>query len=654
MLSKEQQFVVKTFKKYFGSDLKRNIVLYGVGRNTEAILENCSDLNIIGLMDQDSVGDVKFGKKILSYEEIIRINPTIVIVARDSVVNIIYKRIEFLQEKNIPIYKIDGTKLCECEVLYGNEELSYWDKSQKDLEKVIDEHKVISFDIFDTLIMRRLVKHDRLSFEEEKEYLVKRELMVNMLEYAMKQGKTVFLLSDMYYNSTELKDLLENCGVTGAYDIIVSSEFQATKETGELFEVLKSRVRSNLGTEAVHSILHIGDNRIADGEMAEKAGVDSFLIMSGYELLMASSMQDILVKSGNLRWNQTVGFFISTYLNNPFVLYGKKGRVKVDTLEELGYFFIAPIIYEYMLWLKHKLLQDGIEQMLFPSRDGWLPYLIYEKMKEVWPMLPKAIYFKTSRRAVTVAAIKDKEDIRRLARRKFSGSIKAFFKERFGVQAYEDGIWENTEEQKNKLLNKYENYILRNSKDERESYLEYLDKLGINKSLKQGFFDFVASGTVQYYLEKLIQQELRGYYFATMNLPNDFYEEGMIDAPFGNITSYGSGSSLSKHYLAMESILTDFDNTLIKIKKGEFIFSDGKNEKYSDMKKLHDSVLKYIDERLGLESYPHMRGELDADFIGAQSLFNYIFEGKDIISENIKSVFVNDDYYDGKSNSPIY
>jgi predicted HAD superfamily hydrolase len=654
MLNQEQQCVVKTFKEHFKGDVNRPLVLYGVGRNTEAILDNCTDLNIIGLMDQDSVGEVKFGKKVLSYEEVIELKPTIVIVARDSVVNIIYNRIEFLEEKNISIYKINGTKLYKSGLTYGNEELPYWNIREKDLEKAIDEHTVISFDIFDTLIMRRLVKHDRLSFEDEKKYLVKREVMVNMLQYAVQQGKPVFLLSDMYYSSRELRELLEHCDVTGEYDIIVSCEYEATKETGELFEVLKSKVRNALGKEAEKSILHIGDNRIVDGEMAERAGIGSFLIMSGYELLMASSMQTILVDPGNHRWNQTVGFFISTYLNNPFVLHGKKGLVKVDTLEELGYFFIAPIMYEYMLWLKNKVLQGRIAKMLFASRDGGLPYLIYEKMKERWTTLPKAVYFKTSRRAVTVAAINNQKDIRRLAERAFSGNIKAFFKERFGVQATEEAKWENTEEQKKKLLEKYETPILRNSEEERGSYLNYLDKLGINRSMQQGFFDFVASGTVQYYMEKLIQQELRGYYFATMNLPNDFYKEGVIDAPFGNITSYGSDSNLSKHYLAMESILTDSDNTLVKTKKGEPIFAEGENEKYEQMQQIHGGVLRYVEERLDLEYLYGMEGESDVDFTGADSLLGYIFEGKEVISDEMKSVFVNDDNYDGKQNYKVF
>ncbi|WP_312647717.1 HAD-IA family hydrolase [Aminipila sp.] len=649
MLEKEQIFVAKTFKEHFKGDDKSPLVLYGIGRNTEAILQCCSNLNIKGLMDQDSVGQFKIGKKVLSYEEIIELRPKIVIVARDSVVNIIYNRIAFLEEKGIKVYKIDGTKLCKDGLKYDNEELPYWSVSEKALEKAIDQHKVISFDIFDTLIMRRLIKHDRLSFEDEKKYLVKRDIMIEMLNYAMRQGKKIFLVSDMYYSSKELRELLEHCGIMEKYEIIVSCEHDVTKEDGGLFKILKLKVRKQLGQEAEESILHIGDNRIADGEMAESAGINTFLIMSSYELLMASSMQSILVKPGGLRWNQNVGYFISSFFNNPFALSGQNGYVKAGNLQELGYFFIAPLIYEYMLWLINQILQDDIEQMLFASRDGWLPYLIYEKMKQKNTNLPNAIYFKTSRRSVTVAAIRDRADINRLTKRKFSGSIKNFFQERFGILAKEDGIWENTETQTNKLLDQYERLILENAAIERASYLNYLRAKGINDKSKQGLFDFVAGGTVQYHLEKLIEQKVQGYYFATMNLPNDFYEEGCISAPFGNITSYGLDTKLSKHYLVMESILTDQDNTFVKIDtNNKLVFAEGENKKYQQMKKIHQGILRYVEDRLELDNVFTNEKNFEWDFSGPDGLFGYVFEEKNAISDQLKAEFENDDLYDGQ------
>lgn len=649
MLEKEQIFVAKTFKEHFKGDDKSPLVLYGIGRNTEAILQCCIDLNIKGLMDQDSVGQFKFGKKVLSYEEVIALRPKIVIVARDSVVNIIYNRIAFLEEKGIKVYKIDGTILCKDGLKYDNEELPYWSVSEKALEKAINQHKVISFDIFDTLIMRRLIKHARLSFEDEKKYLVKRDIMAEMLNYAMRQGKKIFLVSDMYYGSKELRELLEHCGITGEYEIIVSCEYDVTKEDGGLFKILKLNVTKQLGQEAEESILHIGDNRIADGKMAEKSGINTFLVMSSYELLMASSMQSILIEPGGLRWNQNIGYFISSIFNNPFALFGQNGYVKAGNLEDLGYFFIAPLIYEYMLWLIKQILHDDIEQMLFASRDGWLPYLIYEKIKEKYPTLPSVVYFKASRRAVTVAAIKDRSDINRLAKRRFSGSIKNFFQERFGILVEGDGIWENTKIQTNKLLDKYESLILENAETERASYLNYLRAKGIKDKSKKGFFDFVAGGTVQYHLEKLIEQKVQGYYFATMNLPNDFYEEGCISAPFGNITPYGLDTNLSKHYLVMESILTDQDNTFVKIDtNNKLVFAEGENKKYLQMKKIHQGILRYVDDRLGQDDVFANEQNFELDFSGPDALFGYVFEESNAISDQLKAEFKNDDLYDGQ------
>ncbi len=73
-------------------------------------------------------------------------------------------------------------------------------------------------------------------------------------------GKRIIIISDMYLNSHTIQTILTNCG----YDlttvpIYVSSEYSLTKRTGNLFKkVLEiERVRAN-------EVLHLGDNPRSD------------------------------------------------------------------------------------------------------------------------------------------------------------------------------------------------------------------------------------------------------------------------------------------------------------------------------------------------------------------------------------------------------
>ena len=55
--------------------------------------------------------------------------------------------------------------------------------------------------------------------------------------------------------------------------------------------------------------------------------------------------------------------------------------------------------------------------------------------------MPKSVYLKTSRRCVSVAAIREAQDIIRLSERKFSGTVADFFRQRFGIEVPEEGEW---------------------------------------------------------------------------------------------------------------------------------------------------------------------------------------------------------------------
>lgn len=154
----EQQFVIDTFQEKFSSMKNREFVLYGIGKNTEAVLEGTNGFGFVGLMDAVATGSTLYGKKVLSDAEVIRIHPIIVIIAREPIVNIIYMRIQYLSEKyGISIYDFKGKLLTLENLTYMNDVLVDWSATEQELVSEIAEHEVISFDIFDTLLMRKVL-----------------------------------------------------------------------------------------------------------------------------------------------------------------------------------------------------------------------------------------------------------------------------------------------------------------------------------------------------------------------------------------------------------------------------------------------------------------------------------------------------------------
>ena len=174
----EQRLVVNSFQQGFTNKRNQKIVLYGIGKNTEAILRKAKGFQFCGLMDQNTVGQTIFQQKVLSEEEVIKLHPVIVIIARESVISIIYKRIQYLYvEHGINIFNYKGEMLGKEQQTYQNEELPYWNVSEKDILREIKKHDIISFDIFDTLLMRRVLQPEDVFYTGRKKTKGKRNSM---------------------------------------------------------------------------------------------------------------------------------------------------------------------------------------------------------------------------------------------------------------------------------------------------------------------------------------------------------------------------------------------------------------------------------------------------------------------------------------------
>ena len=115
----ETQYILDQFNINFIEKMSGPIILYGTGLNTQRLLERADNDRIMGLMDDKKTGQVLWGKKVLAYEEVAEIKDVIiVIIARNAVINVIYRRIEsFCKENKISVYDIQGKNLICIEFL---------------------------------------------------------------------------------------------------------------------------------------------------------------------------------------------------------------------------------------------------------------------------------------------------------------------------------------------------------------------------------------------------------------------------------------------------------------------------------------------------------------------------------------------------------
>ena len=167
----EQRMIADAFQKGMAPFQQEPLVLYGTGKNTPAVLELTQGFTFAGLMDRDAdnIGKVFYGKQVLSPEDVAASSKKIVIIARNTIVPIIYRRIRDFAEKNgISIYHYTGRLLKETEQTNDAADLDYWNHSYEDLKAAVAGHDVISFDIFDTLVGRRVLQPKDIFRSEER------------------------------------------------------------------------------------------------------------------------------------------------------------------------------------------------------------------------------------------------------------------------------------------------------------------------------------------------------------------------------------------------------------------------------------------------------------------------------------------------------
>lgn len=166
-----------------------------MGYYTSLILQNSHNYNIIGLADRFANGQTIYGIKVLSDKEIAQNADLIIIVANLSTSQYIYERIRnTVQNNHIEVYYLNGKQPYS----YNNEieKLIYWENNtRKNLECKIKDADIISFDIFDTLVMRKCL------------YL---DAVFDLLENEMRMSKSLSRSLHNIIKKVNIRDIRKN------------------------------------------------------------------------------------------------------------------------------------------------------------------------------------------------------------------------------------------------------------------------------------------------------------------------------------------------------------------------------------------------------------------------------------------------------------
>lgn len=214
----------------------------------------------------------------------------------------------------------------------------------------------------------------RMELDAERDVCVANPRGRALWDAALGSGVPVVITSDMYLPSAFVEELLQSSGYEGWARCFVSCECGATKATGALYSV----VAGAMGVKPL-AILHIGDNPKSDILRARRAGLAAYKVEAIHP--EAHSLAESFV------------------LGAQFARDRDRDASGAIDLASFGYRCLGPVLVGFCMWLAGRLRKNDVEKVFYLARDG----LIVQRAMETLGFHELAgTYLYASRRALQV------------------------------------------------------------------------------------------------------------------------------------------------------------------------------------------------------------------------------------------------------------
>lgn len=310
------------------------------------------------------------------------------------------------------------------------------------------------------------------------------------------------------------------------------------------------------------------------------------------------------------------------------LLLKNKNWQRPESLEELGYIFFGPIVFNFFVWLKNESINS--DKILFNSREGYFLKQIADTFNDVFN-LPERVYFKTSRRLSYMASFFNEEDVYNSFKlHKYKGSLKTMMYDRFGINIIDDFQIDTNIYVPN--LIDYMDFILDKSDIIRREYGKYVTEI-IGDSKNVIMVDNGYQGSTQYNIEKAYNVKFKGRYFTYKGNENLEDVKG-----FYNFDE----CKLKDNFIFFESVFIDKIGSFIDIKDGVFINENtNSNElRFEEKQKIVKGIKFFIKDILKLN--PNL-SQLSYNF--SDYLFNLMCAKDYILNDKLFECFYHDNTY---------
>lgn len=155
-----------------------------------------------------------------------------------------------------------------------------------------------------------------------------------------------------------------------------------------------------------HRWLHVGDNEHSDVQRPSDLGITTHHFMNPTTLTRLRGFEGML-PYGNSNWGTDLilGPLVNRVASSPFLAEGTFRPLSLSTPFDVGYVVFGPIAFTFTAWLANRLRAHDRNHVYFLAREGYALRRFYETIKRHTTdhALPESTYLLTSRRTVLSA-----------------------------------------------------------------------------------------------------------------------------------------------------------------------------------------------------------------------------------------------------------
>ena len=466
-------------------------------------------------------------------------------------------------------------------------------------------------DIYNLLQLQYGISKDVLmkELEIEKQICVINPYMKEIYEELHKKDQNIVILTDTYFSKEFITDLLTDLGLSMPNDIIISCECKKSKSVGDVYELFHGK-----------NVIHVGDNYRCDIQNAKKAGCSAYYYKSS----------QLIGKKYRIHENNiSIGAALSNGLVNNTFFNG----CKMNDRMQLGYAYLGPVSVGYCQWIYTVAKENDVTKLLFLSRDADILYKTYNDLH----LDIDSEYVYVSRNALLLLVFDRYEDLfienlRKWTKKK-SCTIQTFLQANYLI--YIDGFLKEAGLCENDILSaksfdsiaylikKYKKELYDSMADMRCQAKKYWERvIGTNKKVALVDIGWRANSYVclRYFLEEIcgMEVDLINFQLGTKNTEyNDVYFAdnklfSYVFAPDKNAELMSSIATDEDKIAVLEKVFTSPAGTLLSYetdKDGFFEYTNSQNDNEAVINDVQNGALcfsrdyKKMLEKLNLNIY---------------------------------------------------